>query len=278
MFRSFTGDRYPIIIPSSFNGYKIIKPIGNGQFSVTALVEIKDTKQQLCAKIISKRDMANKQKTHLIENEVSILQSINHPNIIKFYEAFNLENEFGEEFIIIITEYCPNGDLLDFICQNDFQDEIEMKKILYEILKAIQYIHQRGIYHCDIKPENILLDYQMRPKLCDFGNAKTHIMSNNNDNICTLNYSPPEYFKHDNFNLVKSDIYSLGITLYAISKKDFPFDCEDERYIAYQIKNGYLSLNPDDEIQYIVGQCTKFNPDDRISIDELLNFSYFNFN
>ena len=135
MLRLSTDDGYQILIPSSFNDYTIIKMLNKGQYSAVALVEEMQTHQNFAAKIISKQDMKNKQEMHLIINEIKILKTLNHPNIIKFYEAFNITNEYGEEFFVIITEYCENGDLFDFLVNDGFQNDDEKKKMIIGILK-----------------------------------------------------------------------------------------------------------------------------------------------
>lgn len=106
-----------------------------------------------------------------------------------------MKNENDEELLIIITEYCENGDLLSFSLKKKFKNEIEKKKIICKFLSAIQYLHNKGISHGDIKGDNISLDKHLNPKLCDFGYARKKIIAGNESKngtiyiILLLNYS-----------------------------------------------------------------------------------------
>lgn len=277
MLYAYSESDYPFMIPHTFHGYKSIKVLNAGFYSVVALVEDIYTHTNFAAKFISKKDMINKKQTYIISKEIQIMKTLDHPNIIKLYEFFDITNDLNEEYFVLITEYCENGDLLEFIQEKDFQNEEEKKKVILGIAKSIQYLHNRGISHGDIKPENILLDYNMNPKLCDFGFADTSLICNSNEIKGTLKYLSPEILKKCKYNRLKSDIWALGITYYAISEKSFPFYDEDDDFVINQILNGYLLINPDDQLQNIVGKCTKMNVNDRITINELIQDEYFDF-
>ena len=91
------------------------------------MVQVEDLilKENFAAKIVSKKNLKNKHEEYLIKNEIYILTSINHPNIIKFIEAFNFMNEYDEEYIIIFTKYCENEDLFDYLNENENEFEFE---------------------------------------------------------------------------------------------------------------------------------------------------------
>lgn len=275
MIRACTSGNYPINISTIFHGYRIIKALNNGSFSVVFLVEEEKSHQKYAAKIISKTDMINQNLLSLILNEIDILKSIDHQNIIKFHESFNIFNHFGEEFIIIITEYCKNGDLYDYIYNSGFKNEYEKKNIFYGIAKGIEYLHNKGIAHCDIKPENILLDEKFIPKLCDFGFSKKKLISSNEIKSGTFRFSAPELLVDGIVNFIKTDIWSLGITYYFLSLLDFPFNALNNEIAIHQIKNGCLTLNQTDIIHKLVSKCIKMTPDERATINEIINDEFF---
>lgn len=276
MLSLHTENGYPITIPLSFHDYNYIRMLNKGGYCCVALVEHIYSNQKYAAKIIPKRYLEKENSIDMFFEEIKILQLLHHPNIIQFNEAFTLINNFEEEYFVIITEYCENGDLLDYIDRNDFINEEEKKEILKGILKAVQYLHKKGISHGDIKPENILLDCNFNPKICDFGFAKTSLICKDSKRKGTIRYASPEFFDKSEYNLLKSDLYSLGITFYVISEKAFPYVEDEEEFIIGYIKNGYLFIDPDDQLQNIVGRLTRTNPNDRATIDEIINDEYFN--
>ena len=161
MYSIKIGSDYKIEIPSTFHGYKIMKDIGKGSFSSVVLVQEKRTSKYYAAKIIPKKLMESRYSIGMIFNEIEILQKIKHQNIIEFHETFDIK-----EFTIIITEYYSRGYLLNYLLNNDF-NENEKKKIAIGIIESIKYLHDNRIAHCDIKLENILLDDDLTPNLCD---------------------------------------------------------------------------------------------------------------
>ena len=86
-----------------------------------------------------------------ISNEISILYSLDHPNIVKLYEVYDYEN-----YIHLVTEYLDRGDLNQFNSENHIVNEAKIAGIIREILLGVQYLHHNGICQKDLKPENIL--------------------------------------------------------------------------------------------------------------------------
>ena len=104
---------------------------------------------------------------------LTITKSVNHPSILKFI-GFSPVDFKGKNRPTLITEFMPNGSLRGIIdsCSNGFcPNEWDSTKILiniYGIAAAMSYLHSNDILHLDIKPENVLLDNSLHPKLCDF--------------------------------------------------------------------------------------------------------------
>lgn len=268
MYSIKIGSDYKIKIPSTFHGYKIMKDIGKGSFSSVVLVQEQRTSKYYAAKIIPKKLMESRYSIGMIFNEIEILQKIKHQNIIEFHETFDIE-----EFTIIITKYYSRGNLLNFLLNNNFNNENEKKKIAIGIIESIKYLHDKRIAHCDIKLENILLDDDLNPKLCDF-NLSRFLDLNQEDNkkICSSVYSAPEFFKSQNIDLCKSDIWSLGLVLFALYEKRFPYkDIDDAIYdkenLYIQTSNKYLEI--------VVEKCTQIDPLKRPNINDLLNEKLF---
>lgn len=277
MIKSQTENGFLIRVPQTFHGYKVLDIIGCGSTSIVTLVEDLDTGKRYSAKIISCIDIEKQKLTYSIEKEIAILKEVDHPNIIKMKENFNIKNKYNEEFIVLILEYCENGDLLTLATSNKIKNNFQLKTILYSFLQSIKYLHSRFISHGDIKAENILLTSKNVAKLCDFGYCRTTFVAGDDSKNGTLYYAAPELFYTGEFNPLKTDIYAIGITLYSISELQFPFRDGDRNYIVKQIVSGNLSLRPgmDKKLKNLVLKCTALDPENRPTIDEILNDEYF---
>lgn len=222
-FDTETGLGYKIVIPIIFRDFKIIKDINKGAYSSVVQVEDQNTKIIYAAKIIPKLNIESKSQLHLINKEIDILSNITHPNIVKLFSTIELTNDKKEEFIILIEEFCPNGSLLNYVNTEGFKNKKEVRLVSRGITEAIKYLHDEGIAHCDIKPENILLTKDNIPKLCDFNLSKYIINADQTDRSCTLAYSAPEIHICKPIDFLRADIWSLGITLFAISELRLPY-------------------------------------------------------
>lgn len=99
-----------------------------------------------------------------LKTEVEIQQNLDHPNIVKLYKHFELDNKF-----YMIFELCENQMLFFYTLNNKGITENLAMKIFAQVLKATSYLHGLKIAHRDIKPENVLFDSNFNVKLCDFG-------------------------------------------------------------------------------------------------------------
>lgn len=261
---------FEIELPTEFKGYKFIEFISSGAFSVVAKVQDIKNEKYYAAKIISMTDMKNRNLVNTISNEINILRAIEHPNIIEIYETFFIEKENGETMFVIVTDYCSNGDLVQYISKNRYIKEQELKEIEYEFLIGLEYLHDQGIAHCDIKPDNILLDENMKPIICDFGLSK--YIDEPNDEIMNgaLQYSSPELFGNGDVDYSKVDVWAVGITFYVVSELKLPY------VDGTTINTGKLSINSSNEcLNKFVEKCTKIDPDERPSVYDLLEDDYF---
>lgn len=258
-----------IKIPLKFRGYKIKKPCGKGSFSSVVKVIDTDTKTAYAAKIIPKKGLKDKENIiNMINNEITILQRANHPNIIQLYEIIELTTK-DDSYTILIEEYCKKGNLLEYIINDGLQDDQEKRQISLGIIEAIKHLHSQGIAHCDIKPENVLLDSNKVPKLCDFNLSKFIQKDNNSKRGGSKPYAAPELFKFQSIDFLRADIWSLGIMIFSISEKRYPYKTVEDAHA------GLLFLNSKDKkLNAFSKRCLKIDPLKRPTIDQLSNDPY----
>ncbi|KAK9396519.1 serine/threonine-protein kinase DCLK3 [Crotalus adamanteus] len=129
----------------------------------------RSTNQIFAMKIIDKSKL--KGKEDMLENEILIIKSLSHPNIVSLIEVFETEEE-----IHLIMEYVPGGDLFDAIIESMKFTEHDAALMITDLCEALVYIHSKNIVHRDLKPENLLVqrnpDKTTTLKLADFGLAK----------------------------------------------------------------------------------------------------------
>ena len=213
--------------------YDIKQKLGKGKFGLVKLGINKETKQNVAVKIMNKNNM-DSSDLELVRTEIEILKICQHPYIIKLYDIFE-----NLDYIYIIMEYCPGGDLFSFIKKRNYMlKEEKVVVIMYKLCKAVYYVHSYGIAHRDIKPENVLLTAESEDadiRLVDFGLSK--IVGPNQkctEPYGTLTYCAPEIIL-DKPYLKTVDSWSLGVMAYLMLSGSLPFVGKDEHEIAKNV-------------------------------------------
>jgi serine/threonine protein kinase len=203
--------------------YQNIGKLGEGGFGSVYLYEHKISGEKVAAKFMNVTEYLK--KANEIEKalkESTSLISLDHPQIIKFETAFLIDWE-----IVLFTEYMPGGELGKYVKSHDISEK-SAKQIFKLILEPVQYCHNHGIIHRDLKLENILLEDPNNPKslkIIDFGIAGIwSIYGGEISTAGTLYYTPPEVINGSDWQSdPKIDIWSLGVILFIILTKLYPF-------------------------------------------------------
>ena len=132
--------------------YEFIKEIGSGAFSKVYKARHKLSKALRCVKKLSKKDLTDDEKAKLVE-EVAILKTLDHPNILKVLEFYQ-----NEKYFFIVTEFLEGGELFDRIMECSSFSEEGATGVMEQILSAVLYLHKHGFIHRDLKPENIIFE------------------------------------------------------------------------------------------------------------------------
>jgi serine/threonine protein kinase len=215
--------------------------------------------------------------------ELDILRRAKHANIVKLVEEYNTN-----EFAFLIFEYCKGGDLLELLRDESSNklSESETCNIVYELTKAIAYIHSLSIVHRDVKLENVLiqkhLDSTRTIKLADFGLA-VRVDENEKslmDKCGTPSYVAPEILAGTGYGL-QVDIWSLGVCFYMLMCGYAPFIGESDEQIFEAVKCGELKFADLDwahvsaEARHLVQRMLDRNPQSRITAPDILKHDWF---
>jgi serine/threonine-protein kinase len=199
---------------------------------------------------------------------------LSHPNIVQVYDAGEGEYE-GRETSFIVMEYVPGGDLKELIDERGALSGADLAG-LSGVAAGLAHAHARGVIHRDIKPHNILLDENRRPKLADFGIARAldaTYATRTGSYLGTALYSAPEQLRGDKVT-PKTDVYSLGATLYQAATGQPPFlgsPIEVASQHVSKVPTPPRELNDavSESLETLILDCLKKDPDSRPTADEV---------
>ncbi|XP_068144702.1 uncharacterized protein Sik3 isoform X1 [Drosophila tropicalis] len=247
--------------------YELEKTIGKGNFAVVKLATNIVTKTKVAIKIIDKTCL-NEEYLSKTFREISILKSLRHPHITRLYEVME-----SQSMIYLVTEYAPNGEIFDHLVANGRMKEPEAARVFTQLISAVHYCHLRGVVHRDLKAENVLLDKDMNIKLADFG------FSNHYEEGSTLRtwcgsppYAAPEVFQGLEYDGPKSDIWSLGVVLYALVCGALPFDGKTILELKSRVVLGKFRIPffMSQECEHLIRNMLVVEPDRRYAIKQII--------
>lgn len=245
---------------------EIIKKI-NSEGVNSALYLVKDT--QLGSNLILKQiDKNNFNEVSRYFEESKKIYNLKHPNIININTA-----SYDDEYIYITMPYYRKGSLYNLIKN----ENLSMRKIIkysLDFLSAVEYIHNKEIVHCDIKPNNILISDKDRAVITDFGSA-LYLDRLGNARLKNVYYKhiAPEQCKNSCINK-KLDIYQIGTTLYRMCNGNDEYNNQLKRHTdlnsikiacangRFPVRKKYLPHIPKSMID-IIEKCIRVNPNER---------------
>ena len=269
------------IDPSDFeveNGF-----IGEGNFSQVSLVHPKDN---INLKVALKKipvDPDNEDIENIFKNEVSILSSLQHPNIQELI-GYSYPSDEDQTFKIY-SKYVPNSTLGDILTEdqlsskNKILNSTQLSIIVYGIASAMSYLHSKKIVHRDLKPENIFLDENFYPVLSDFGLSR---FCDDNFNIAdclgTPYFMAPELFLKEEVTGLsnKIDVYAFGVTLLSLFTTNYKFEGMQPRTITQlinKVTSGKRFVIPKEVPNFyanLIQRCWANDPEERPSFDKIV--------
>lgn len=254
--------------------YKVLDRLGEGTYSNVFKVIKKNSEVILALKQIEICNFEPKEQ-HNILNEVRILSSINHPNIISYKESFV---DFESKTLCIVTEYADYGDLFDCIYRfKELQKPIAERDIwiiVFQILRGLNMLHANQIIHRDLKSANIFLFSDGSVKIGDMNVAT--VVKNKNQLATTQTgtpyYSSPEIWEEVPYSY-KSDMWSIGCLVYEMTAQRVPFDAENVYQLMKKITDGSYETLPKQysiEITTLVQLLLSIDPEKRPTCKEIL--------
>ena len=253
--------------------YEIQEKIGTGGMAYVYRAKDIKLERNVTLKVLKEEYANDENFKSRFGIEARSAAKLSHPNIVNAYD-------FGEEngICYIVMEYV-HGDTLKKIILNDAPlDEIVALDIASEMASALSHAHKNGVVHRDIKPQNILISVDGAVKITDFGIARAAAVSTATTTTTAMGsvyYLSPEQARNGYVD-EKSDIYSLGITMFEMVTGKLPFDGSTSVAVALKHLNDQLpdikSINPkiSDEFCSIIKKAAAKRKDDRYASADLL--------
>ncbi|KAL4240820.1 hypothetical protein ACF0H5_001608 [Mactra antiquata] len=248
--------------------YHLRETIGSGGFAKVKLAYHSLTGEKVAIKIMDKRSLG--EDLPRVKTEIAAMQDLCHQHICKLYQVIETADRF-----YMVLEYCPEGELFDYIVAKDKLEEEEAKIFFRQIVAAVGYIHNKGYAHRDLKPENLLLDEDQNLKLIDFGLcAKPRGGMENVLYTCCGSpaYAAPELISGREYLGAEADIWSMGILLYALLCGYLPFDDENIPQLYKKIQSGKYEtpwwLSQDSK--ELISAMLQLDPKRRVTINQLV--------
>ena len=274
--------------------YTLIKSIGKGNFGEVFLTQKQGYPQYYATKKMERRKCEVPPLLNRLINEIRILTSVKHPNIVKYIDLKKTKNHW-----YLITEFISGGSLTDILhkymamYQRPFPEDI-VQHIMRQIVSAVQYLHFNRIIHRDLKLDNILVNFasdydkqtlnlkNCQVKIIDFGFATILNSDKTNTVLGTPPNMDPKILEQittgipTNGYTEKVDIWSLGTLCYEMIMGYSPFRATNMQELYQKVKKGnyILPSNLSEEIVSFINSMLQQDDEERADADELMNHKF----
>lgn len=244
--------------------YEIIEKIGSGGMADVYKARCHTLNRLVAVKVLKEEFSSNESFVNRFKMEAQAAARLSHPNIVNVYDVI----DEGDSHYIIM-ELIEGITLKSYIAKKGRLEVKETIGIAIQVAQGMSAAHQHNIIHRDIKPQNIIVSRDGKVKVADFGIARAASSNTQDLNAMgSVHYISPEQAKGEPVD-ARSDIYSLGITMFEMVTGRLPFDGENTLSVAMAHLENPITppkvCNPDipESLEQIILKCTEKRPEDR---------------
>jgi len=259
-----------------FGKYEIGRLLGVGASAKVYHATNIETGKSVAVKVISKKKLINGEFAANIEREISILRRLHHPNIIDLFEVLASKSK-----IYFVVEFAEAGELFEEVAKNEKLTEDHARRYFRQLISAVKHCHSRGVFHRDLKLDNLLLDENDNLKVTDFGLSavKKQIRPDGLlHTVCgTPSYVAPEILAKKGYDGAKADVWSCGVVLFTVTAGYLPFNDYNITVLYRKIYRGQFRFPKwmSCDLKNLLSRMLDTNSKTRISVDEILEDPWF---
>jgi len=247
--------------------FEIGKRLGEGRFGKVYLAREKKSKFIVALKVLSVKGLERDRCEHQVRREVEIQSRMKHAGVLRMYGYF-----WDKDRIYLVLEYCVGGQLYDLLSEKESFSEPVAADYVKQVAEALQYCHSHNVIHRDIKPENILISFNNKLKIADFG-WSVHAPTSKRETMCgTHEYIPPEMVQGESHDKT-TDLWAIGVLAYELICGYAPFTAEKVPTIYSRIVKVDLRFpsHVSADARHFITNLLRRRPEERMSMEKLLS-------
>ncbi|RME77235.1 MAG: serine/threonine protein kinase [Planctomycetota bacterium] len=208
-------------LASPIRGYQVLRKVGQGAMGVVYKAVVTKTNQEVALKILLPKFAKNKDDLARFLRSAHLSANLDHPNLVRTIDVGKCE-----QFYYQAMEFVRGESVLEYMRRVGPMDEVISLTIVAEVTSALAYLDSQGLVHRDVKPHNIMMTHMGEIKLTDLGIIRDkegkHMITEEGISIGSPHYISPEQAMGEDVD-IRSDLYSLGATLYHMLVGEYPY-------------------------------------------------------